>query len=127
MKLERAVHIKEPLGADGSGPWAPCLDEVARIRQNVRAILGVMPREWPMRSDRGTPLAAAIYETNDTLTQRMFATIIKTQLSRFEPYLKVARVTVETPTVDAITITIYGLAIRTGEFLEVPLTLRRSA
>lgn len=85
MRLGHGIHIFSPMGVDGNGPFSPVQGEKTRAMQNIKAILMIEPREWPMRPNIGTPIISAIDEPATEVTRKLLQSVIKAQLVRYEP------------------------------------------
>lgn len=79
----KSLHIHEPLGGDGAGPFSTVRDEVSAARQNIVAIIGVEPHERPFRRV-GIPLSFIIDEPADEATEALVRSLIQGQLLRYE-------------------------------------------
>jgi phage baseplate assembly protein W len=67
----------------------------AKIRQNVRLILGTRIGERPMLRDFGTRLPSLVHDPNDEVTADIAKNHAREALMRWEPRILVADTTVE--------------------------------
>lgn len=118
-KLDKAVVIREPVGADGRGPFAPVLNERQRVSQSLQAIWMTGIREWPMRRrQRGTPLIEALYETQTEAAKKILKAALISRAQEHESNFVISdlKITSELSTAGTtIQIDVYGVLKKTGE------------
>lgn len=81
-------------------------DDLPRIRQSIRQILGTRPGERAMRPEFGCGLHALLFEHNTAVFQAMARRRILDALRRWEPRISVSRIDFVLPDAHSVQITI---------------------
>jgi phage baseplate assembly protein W len=81
-------------------------DDLPRIRQSIRQILGTRPGERAMRPDFGCGLHALLFEHNTAVFQALARRRILDALRRWEPRISVTGIDFAHPDTHAVEITI---------------------
>lgn len=90
--LGRGIAFPPRIGADGRLAWS---EGAQNVRESIRVILLTDLRERLMRPTFGGGLQALLFEPNTLATRRMLEECTRRALERWEPRIRLDRVTAE--------------------------------
>jgi uncharacterized protein len=90
--LGRGIAFPPRIGADGRLAWS---EGAQNVRESIRIILLTDLRERLMRPTFGGGLQALLFEPNTLATRRMLEERTRRALERWEPRIRLDRVTAE--------------------------------
>jgi hypothetical protein len=90
--LGRGIAFPPRIGADGRLAWS---EGAQNVRESIRVILLTDLRERLMRPTFGGGLQALLFEPNTLATRRMLEERTRRALERWEPRIRLDRVTAE--------------------------------
>ncbi|NBB73956.1 MAG: phage tail protein [Bacteroidetes bacterium] len=90
--LGRGIAFPPRIGADGRLAWS---EGAQNVRESIRVILLTDLRERLMRPTFGGGLQALLFEPNTLATRRMLEERTRRALERWEPRIRLDRITAE--------------------------------
>ena len=126
MALGKAVHLHEPMGGSGRGPFAPVLKERDRVVQNVRALVMEELGDRVPRPTFGSVVPRLLGDQGDEAAAHVIRVTLRAQILRHEPQIDMPefspQVTIssdDASTATRVVISISGVLKRTGEAVDV--------
>jgi phage baseplate assembly protein W len=112
--LGRGISFPPRLGADGRFAWS---SGAQNVREAIQVVLGTDPGERVMLPAFGAGLRAFLFEPNIAATHRLIEARVAQALLRWEPRIRVDRITVVADVADAqqANVTVAYTLVATGE------------